>query len=127
VCFYLYCRYKLDPRRDLTQQKVIAIPDISIYDRNKSNTESNGCPEDDVMILACDGVFDVMDNVTVVKNIREIIENMEVMSEKADVVAGTKGTPVRYSDVARILISSCLALQSTDNISVCIVPLNPCK
>ena len=138
--FVLYCvvfshRYKLDPELNLTQQKVIAIPDISIYDRRKPTTSAD--VDDDLMVLACDGVFDVMDNVTVVRNIREIVETMQLMSENADVIAnknskkskssGNNNGLVKYSDAARILISSCLALQSTDNISVCIVPLNNCK
>lgn len=130
----LMCRYKLDPMFNLMQQKVIAIPDISIYDRQQQQSHTGDAMIDhDLMILACDGVFDVMDNVDVVKNVRDIVQSIELMSEQADVISGDDNNSngneglVRYSDVARILISNCLALESTDNISVCIVPLNRCK
>ena len=102
---------------------MICVPDISIYDRRLDS-------DDDLLVLACDGIFDVMDNVTVIENVRDIIHQMEILNEKADMIDSSTPTKARgvikYSDVARILIRSCLALQSTDNMSVAIIPLNNC-
>ena len=50
-------RYKRDETIPRHEQKVICYPDIAIHQRSGK--------KDEVMILACDGVFDVMSNAEV--------------------------------------------------------------
>jgi serine/threonine protein phosphatase PrpC len=47
-------RYKMNATLELHEHLVICLPDISIQERNKH--------EDETLILACDGVWDVISN-----------------------------------------------------------------
>eukprot|EP00941_MAST-03F_sp_MAST-3F-sp1_P000577 g577.t1 len=58
----------------------------------------------DFMVLACDGVFDVMDD-----------------QEVVDFVQTYKGNGMREREVAKALVDKALEKQSTDNITVCVV------
>ena len=101
-------RYKLNPSLGIFEQKVICVPDVSTYKR-RSGPDARG----DVLMLACDGIFEVQTNESSVALVRNIISSIQ--ADNLD---------IRYSDVARVLIQACLEKGSTDNMSVVLVPLN---
>ena len=55
-------QYKQNEGLGTSEQMVSCYPDISVYVRKD---------EDDVMVLACDGIWDVMSNVEAVSYIQE--------------------------------------------------------
>ena len=132
----LLYRYKLNPDLSFTEQKVICIPDISLFTRHTiNNTDSITCDakQQDLLVLACDGIFEVMDNIQTVRHIREEIgvklgAAVGVKNRKNGIKIGkyenkTSGTNILYSDIARSLVKTCLKLNSTDNMSVIIAPI----
>ncbi len=46
-------RYKLNPELEVVDQQVIALPDVAFHERSS---------EDEVAVIACDGVWDVISN-----------------------------------------------------------------
>lgn len=107
--------YKLNYSVPMLEQKVIPVPDVAIYHR-KLNTN------DDLLILACDGIFEEMKNNQVLSTIRttiKLFENLEESNEEEILV--------NYSDISRILISKSLKLGSMDNMSAIIAPLINCN
>lgn len=122
-------RYKLHPLLSMMKQKVICVPDVAIYRRTHQLNLGGGngaaavadSPADldtsDLIILACDGVAEAMDdNVDVVRVVRDMVNEERVRR-------GAHG--VRYSEVARRLIKRSVSMRSTDNISVIVAPLHP--
>ena len=92
-------RYKLDPDLSNREYKVISYPDVAVHVRNKE--------EDQIMILACDGVWDV-------------VSNDEAVSFVSDVVL--KQDEIQTSEqAAEMLVDRAFNDGSTDNISVIIV------
>lgn len=59
-------RYKLNPELPVQEHQVIAVPDIAIHERTL---------EDEVAVLACDGVWDVLSNEEVVDFLCNIVFN----------------------------------------------------
>lgn len=87
--------YKNSPNIPPTRQLVSAEPDVNIIDRSD---------DDEFLILACDGVWDVMSNQEVV----------DYISSRLEV----------YSDLKKIceeLLETCLAKGSRDNMSVILI------
>ncbi len=96
-------RYKPNPALTTLTNKeymVICYPDISVHERNKKN--------DEVVVLACDGVWDVVSNRDAVTFVSEIIltEDPETSSSL---------------EAAASLIDVALGEGSTDNISAIVV------
>ena len=85
-----------DPKRNASKQKVSPCPDIKIQPRSPDH--------DKFLILACDGIWDVMTNQEVVTFVAE--------QEKGWVDA---------AKIAESLLDKCLAKGSKDNMSVVIV------
>lgn len=83
----------------LESQKVSCIPDITVYPRHSK--------EDEFIVLACDGIFDVMTNETCVKKIQKIMNSGET----------------RLGKVCEKVLDACLKRQSRDNMSIIIVAL----
>lgn len=87
-------QYKTRPDLPARDQKVTCYPDITIHERT---------PEDDVLILACDGVWDVMTSTEAVNVVREIFlsgeTNMQLVSEELIDVALNKGSRDNISAV----------------------------
>uniref|UniRef100_A0A7S2E4X6 protein-serine/threonine phosphatase n=1 Tax=Ditylum brightwellii TaxID=49249 RepID=A0A7S2E4X6_9STRA len=88
-------------RRDLPsdQQKVIAKPDILTYPRRVE--------EDEFVVLACDGVWDVLDNQDVVNHVQTILDEGE--------------TDIGL--VCEEMLDTCIRLDSRDNMTFAIVGL----
>lgn len=92
--FYLKDRVDLHPH----EQKVTVVPEIRRLVRN---------PEDDFVILACDGLWDVMSSEEAITFVREHAND---------------GLPVKQ--IVKSLIINALELKSTDNISVMVGKLS---
>jgi len=79
-------QYKQRPDLPAKDQKVTCWPDITIHKRT---------PQDEVLILACDGVWDVMTSAEAVGVVREIFlsgeDNMQLVSEELVDIALNKG------------------------------------
>lgn len=90
-------QYKDSPALPPEQQKITAAPDISQFPRN---------PEDQFVVLACDGVWDVMSNQQVVKFVSDHLK-----AGKAPEL------------ICELLLDHCLAKNSKDNMSVIIIAL----
>ena len=58
-------RYKEDPNLDELTYPVICYPDITVHERNEE--------KDEVMVLACDGVWDVLSNDEAVHYLTDIV------------------------------------------------------
>jgi serine/threonine protein phosphatase PrpC len=89
---------------DLTQeqQAVVAVPEVMVHQRNVD--------ADVYLVLACDGIWDVMDNDQVATF---VLDNIGSCQEDAVLPA-----------VADLLLAKCLELGSSDNMSVIIVALS---
>lgn len=81
------------------QQKVCCVPDIKFYERTST---------DDVLLLACDGLWDVMTNPEAIDKVRSIYSSGE-----SSVVL-----------IAEEMIDTALLKGSRDNISAIVVKLN---
>lgn len=116
-CTVLYCTaviivyvYRYKERLDLpvSAQKVIPVPDISIHVRNGK--------KDDVLLLACDGIFDVMSNTEAIDYMRLLISNYRQEG-------GAKHAGNAPEMLCRDLIDTSLVAGSTDNMSVIMAAL----
>ena len=103
--------YKANEDLKMDEQAIISVPDVTIHQRNASN--------DLFLVLACDGVFDVMSNDEVgkfvAKRSNELSQGKEMLS------------PEMLPEVGDDLLKHCLELGSSDNMSVLIVALPSIK
>ncbi len=115
--------FQYKTRKDLppTQQKVTFLPDITIHTRT---------PEDDVLLLACDGLWDVMSNNEAIDLVRKIYQTGEPlaqnMAEEMVDIALEKGMiPVIIVILLFDFITYIMGnmLGSRDNISAIVVQL----
>ena len=91
-------RYKGRTDLSFTEQKVICVPDVSSHSRSS---------EDEILLLACDGLFDVISTEEAV----ELAHNLHFHdSHKPDAAASE-------------MVDLALSLGSSDNVSVIVVPL----
>lgn len=100
--------YKANEELNADEQAIICTPEITVHKRDHSN--------DMYLILACDGVYDVMSNddvgnfvVTKAEELRKIVDADSVLAEVGDE-----------------LLKKCLDLGSTDNMSVLIIDFPRC-
>lgn len=98
-------RYKQDPNRSDREYKVICYPDVAVHVRNKD--------QDQVMILACDGVWDVVSNDEAVSFVSDIALKQDEGDEA-----------VTSEQAADMLVDRAFHDGSTDNISAIIVQFN---
>jgi len=91
-------QYKNRPDLPAQDQKVTCYPDVTIHERDDS---------DDVLILACDGVWDVMSSQDCVELVREILlggeTDMKLVAEEVVDTALNKGSRDNISAVVVIL------------------------
>lgn len=93
--------YKANESLGPEDQAVVAVPDVVVHNRVDT---------DRYLILACDGIWDVMNNDQVGQYVYDR--------------ASQDDGPVILSRVCDDLVQECLALQSTDNLSVIVVALD---
>jgi serine/threonine protein phosphatase PrpC len=96
--------YKSNPGLTLEQQAVTAIPEVTVQTRSS---------RDWYLILACDGIWDVMTNSEVGDFVVQQANKL-VAADEADVLP----------KVGDLLLAECLKLGSKDNMSVVIVSLS---
>lgn len=123
-------QYKNNKNLPQTEQLVICIPDISIHERRK---------EDEFLIVACDGIWDVMSNTDAVTFLADVDlkfgnagkvsdeqqkskrQKLEFKSFEASVINdGKSDSNISSLDLAEALVDLSLVSGSTDNLS-CIV------
>ena len=97
-------QYKSNENLSLDKQQVIAYPDVSVHERTS---------DDRLLLIACDGIWDVIENDEAITFLNDIIlkEKVEETSEK----------------MAESLIHLALKAGSTDNLSAIVVKLKPGK
>lgn len=97
-------RYKTDERLTDKEYLVICYPDVSTYVRTRA--------ADQLMVLACDGVWDVMSNAESISFLTEIIfspENQDKSDEEGngkDKVNKTNGSKVENKNSSRSISST---------------------
>lgn len=91
-------QYKTRPDLPPEEQKVTCSPDLTIHQRT---------PEDDILILACDGVWDVLGSEEAVNLAREVLQGGEDNMQR----------------VAEEIVDTALNKGSRDNISAVVVQL----
>jgi len=97
--------YKSNEDLKSEEQAIICVPEITIHERD--------CSKDMFVVLACDGVFDVMSNDEVGEFVANKIRDQNGPSLSAEVLP----------EVGDELLNHCLELGSSDNMSVLIVAL----
>jgi len=98
--------YKMNTQLSEVEQAVIPLADITVHRRRPGS--------DLYLLLACDGIWDVMGN-------EEVIDYVQAqMNAKAD----TSGTSL-LPDVADVLLQECLHKESRDNMTAILVCLQP--
>jgi protein phosphatase 1B len=97
--------YKASEHRGDDEQAVVAVPDVVIHGRDSER--------DSYLVLACDGVWDVMTNEQVADF---VVEHVEGLVEKEEVGI--------LPSVGDKLLAECLKRGSGDNMSVIVVALS---
>lgn len=107
------------------KQAVTAFPQIIQHERH---------PEDEFIVIACDGIWDVMSSEEVVAKVHDLLANGRphveapndhMATESAENKEATNQRPWDLGAVCESLIDHCLQLGSRDNMSVIIVLLQP--
>jgi serine/threonine protein phosphatase PrpC len=108
-------RYKLRDDMKMYEQLVIPIPDISIHERSA---------EDRVAVLACDGVWDVIQNEESIDFLTEIVfgePELQMGAEKNTKKRTRVNLPTSSMEAAENLIALALKDGSQDNISAIVI------
>jgi len=98
--------YKANKTLGEAEQAVVPLADVVVHTRNQSN--------DLYLVLACDGIWDVLDNASVI----ELVRTQSALKE------ATSGDSL-LPDVADVLLQECLSKESRDNLSAILVSLGP--
>jgi serine/threonine protein phosphatase PrpC len=102
--------FKCNPDRAIEEQAVSCVPDVSVFCRKED--------EDEFLLLACDGVFDVMSNDEICYTVRRSIHDWQKCNG-----GGVQSvmTGAEWGRTAEHLIDVCFSKQSRDNMSVILV------
>eukprot|EP00924_Labyrinthula_sp_SR-Ha-C_P012515 maker-scaffold_10-snap-gene-9.3-mRNA-1 protein AED:0.24 eAED:0.24 QI:63/1/1/1/1/1/2/299/328 len=92
-------RYKKKENLPASQQQVTVMPDIVLIDRDRDN--------DQILVLACDGIWDVMTNLEAVQFVLAALR-----------LGGS------LAQAAELILEECLRKSSGDNMSVVLVALD---
>ncbi len=104
--------YKANADLPAEEQAIVCTPEITVHPRNMAR--------DMFLVLACDGVYDVMSNDEVSDFIVQKVEEFEDASTDGPIDGAI------LPEVGDELLNKCLELGSTDNMSVLIVALPKC-
>eukprot|EP00566_Odontella_aurita_P012932 CAMPEP_0113561652 /NCGR_PEP_ID=MMETSP0015_2-20120614/20091_1 /TAXON_ID=2838 /ORGANISM="Odontella" /LENGTH=474 /DNA_ID=CAMNT_0000463463 /DNA_START=216 /DNA_END=1640 /DNA_ORIENTATION=+ /assembly_acc=CAM_ASM_000160 len=96
-------RFKDEAKLKADKQKVSAKPDLIVNPRDSA--------ADEFIVLACDGIWDVMQNSDCAKAVQEILDEGET----------------NVGLVCEEILDKCLYLESRDNMTACVVALPACK
>ena len=96
-------RYKLNGNATVNTQKVIAVPELIVFPRNDE--------KDEFLILGCDGIWDVVDNLTCAE-----IVKCKLKEGKTDL-----------GQICEEMLDECLDRESKDNMTICMVALPGCE
>lgn len=91
-----------DATMPAAQRMVSPVPDVTVVARERS--------ADEFLVLACDGIFDVLSNAVLCKTVRSLLTSSDLVS-----------------DVCSAIIDRCFQRGSTDNMSLGIVQLSGIK
>jgi len=91
-------RYKTDPNLPPSQQQITVLPDCTILDRNA---------QDEFIVLACDGIWDVMSNLECTRYILTALKMGLSLQQACEMV-----------------LDECLRKSSGDNMSIMIISLD---
>ena len=111
--------YKMNSSLSASEQLVIAYPDISVRPRQPES--------DQVLVLACDGVWDVIKNKQAVDIVTSVLSNAPTdmfKTKRAKIdpeLDEKKSAQPSAQDLADVLVTAALNRESTDNISAIIV------
>jgi len=112
--------YKRCDTQPAERQAVTAFPEIKAVERD---------PSDEFVILACDGIWDVMSSQQVVSKVLDLLQNgvpaRPAPPPDEDAPPPPVARPWDIGAVCEALIDHCLELGSRDNMSVIIVLLKP--
>lgn len=106
-------RYKRNPDQKQHEFPVICIPDVATHKRSGK--------KDEILVLACDGVFDVMKNAEVIDYLTQIVLVEENSAASGSKIGKEKKATVTAQEAAESLIDLALAEGSTDNISAIVL------
>ena len=113
---------KSNPTMEQHEQAVICIPDVATHKRSGK--------KDEILVLACDGVFDVMKNAEVIKYLTQSVLVEENSASKDESMDGSKNkskngkeekTSVTALEAAESLVDLAFARDSKDNISAIVL------
>lgn len=93
---------------------VICEPEVTITDRS---------PDDDCLILASDGLWDVVSNDTACGVARMCLNGKTQQSSSPEKDVGVENSDKICSDASMLLTKLALARRSSDNVSVVVVDL----
>lgn len=117
---FIYKRCETQPAE---RQAVTAFPEIKAFERN---------PADEFVILACDGIWDVMSSQQVVSKVLDLLQHGRPPKpapppgdEESDAAPPPPPREWDIGAVCEALIDHCLELGSRDNMSVILVLLKP--
>jgi serine/threonine protein phosphatase PrpC len=110
--------YKTLANRPPEEQAVIALPEVRLQPRDAA--------QDALLVVACDGIWDVMSNEQVADFVLGQFEQERVRrsNETANTAAMTKMDAL-LSTVGDSLLSECLQRGSSDNLTVVLVAFSP--
>ncbi|CAN0158372.1 unnamed protein product, partial [Pylaiella littoralis] len=110
--------FKANPSRQPEEQMISPVPEL--YTRQR-------VPEDEFLILASDGVWDVMDNPGIVSFLQ--MEAASLDHKEAANGGGVRGEggETRADHLAKAVVQRCLRLGSRDNMTIVLADLRPRK
>ena len=108
-------QYKQNAELGPADQMVSCFPDISVHCRSET---------DDLLILACDGVWDVMSNLEAVSYLQESLLDDESEATTTDKKNNKRKDDLSAFEYADALVEAAFAEGSTDNISAVVAKLS---
>jgi serine/threonine protein phosphatase PrpC len=95
--------FKVDPNLPVGAQKIVATPDVMVYRRDYEH--------DEFLLLACDGVWDVVDNAECSNRVQDYL------------IAGE----LDLGNICEEIVDGCFDMRSRDNMTLMIVTLPGAK